>query len=92
MCSTCVVVLCKTPCFGKYHMKKSYWTGMQKFNDSRRIIQHFFFKKLSWIIICIGVKKWMYTACIFDLFRKRPARVLVAFKCCCQGKCEGGGS
>lgn len=24
MCSTCVVVLCKTPCFGKYHMKKSY--------------------------------------------------------------------
>lgn len=33
----------------------------------------------------------MYTACIFDLFLKRPARILVEFEWpCCQGKGQGG--
>jgi hypothetical protein len=31
-CSTCGGALCKTPCFGKCHMKKNYQTGTQKFS------------------------------------------------------------
>jgi hypothetical protein len=69
MCSTCSVALCKTACFSEYHTQKNYWTGTQKCNMILDIYPNTFSEKLSWNIICFGVKSDFilaaFVTCIF---------------------------
>jgi hypothetical protein len=80
VCLTCSVALCKILCFGEYHTKKNYWTGMQKLKCMQTYSMSYYFfwrAAMSYLHWC---KKLNLYSRIFDIFFKRPVRIWVKFR------------